>query len=414
MTFNIEYPFHSNRMFLMRVVWVLSFCLTIISGDVISQIKLDQPNDSAADSYNSIEYSKALLSQDRDILFFVKSFGTDEKGGIESQQIWRANWRGSALFDSPQPIPTLNNKHNNGVVGVSNDGQRIYLLGRYQGSERMWPGLSVSDNLGNPWSEPKSVKIHKLHIKSDHFDFFVTPDEKAMFISMGDSRFAELDLFLSLKLEDGSWSQPQAIEVLNMDSTSEIAPFYSPEYGCLFFASNRTGGKGDYDVYRSMKGDSWLDWSAPILLPSPINTEAFDSYFSIYKGEGSFLISNRSDSLSKLYFFENFDPFLDNSFDQLSLSRLDENDTQFDFDRFKVDYEGDIPFDSKAFLYENGNLAVDSSHIDRNGDFQFARMDREKEYTVGLAFAKLSAISSMDFNIPARGLLSFISPSRMS
>lgn len=417
-----------------------------------------------------MEYGKALLSDDKNDLYFVKSYDFTVKRGYLSQTIWEADWKGGKSLDEAKPVSGVNDYNNNGVVGMSRDGQRIYLLGTYAKKERMWPGLSVSTKKGEKWSNPKPLKVKGLNIRSQHFDFFVTPDETAIFITMATSEFGESNIYVSQKNAEGEWDKPVAIDVLNTDSTHEISPFYSEEYQTLYFASNRSGGQGDFDVYAAKKGGNWLDWQAPEAMPKPVNSEQFDAYFTVYKGEGSFFVSDRGDSLSKLYHLHDFDPekpneevkeeaiaeaqksvqgkflydglplegveiqLVDDNGDMLMktltdeeglynfeklpadrdyrilyvdpdgnmdprLANLDEiesegaditmidepQDTEFDFDQFMVDYDGDLPSNAKAFLFDNEPNPVDSSNIEDDGSFKFGKMDRDKNYTMGFS-----------------------------
>lgn len=251
-----------------------------------------------------MEYGKALLSSDKNDLFFVKSYDFTVKKGNVSQTIWTAEWKDAKSLNDADLLKGVNDFNNNGVVGVSKDGNRIYLLGTYSKKERMWPGISVSTKTEGKWGQPERIKIPGLNIQSKLFDFFVTPDESAIFITMGKTQFGQSDLYVTQKEADGEWSKPQLIEVLNTDSTHEISPFYSEEYQTLYFSSNRRGGLGGFDVYSSEKGEDWLTWGAPKAMDKPVNSELFDAYYSVYKGEGSFFVSTRGDSLSKLYHIE--------------------------------------------------------------------------------------------------------------
>jgi len=332
------------------------------------------------------EFGKALLSHNRDQLYYVKSYDLEQKNKNVSQSVWRAKWRGESLFSNQESIPILNSRFNNAVVGVSNDGQHIYLLGTYSNNKLMWPGLSIADNLGDPWSKPEQVKVKKLRIRSQQFDFYVTPQETEMFISMGGSVYGQLDIYMSQKSEDGTWSEAILLEGINTDSTNEISPFYSAEFKTLFLSSDRKGGMGGYDVYMSARGDTWSDWSKPKALDAPVNSEKFDAYFSAYRREGSFFVSNRNDSLGKLYFLEGYDPTIPVELETYKLTSMEEPaDPEFDFDKFSIVSEEEIPADAKAFLFDNAHVAMDSSNIESNGDFKFNKMDRNKEYTVGFS-----------------------------
>ena len=92
-------------------------------------------------------------------------------------------------------------------------------------------------------------------------------------------------------------------KLLNVNSSSnEAFPFIYRDL--LFFASNREGGLGGYDIYYSKFENN--QFSAPTLLPSPINTKFDDFSFSITDSlQLGFFSSNREkDSIDISYVFK--------------------------------------------------------------------------------------------------------------
>ncbi|MBW3545210.1 MAG: OmpA family protein, partial [Bacteroidetes bacterium] len=56
----------------------------------------------------------------------------------------------------------------------------------------------------------------------------------------------------------------------------------APDNKTLYFASNRPGGFGNADIYKTTRLDSsWQKWSKPENLGAPINTGGFDAYYSM-------------------------------------------------------------------------------------------------------------------------------------
>ena len=92
-------------------------------------------------------------------------------------------------------------------------------------------------------------------------------------------------------------------KLLNVNSSSnEAFPFIYRDL--LFFASNREGGLGGYDVYYSKFENN--EFSAPTILPSPINSKYDDFSFSITDSlKLGFFSSNREkDSIDISYVFK--------------------------------------------------------------------------------------------------------------
>ena len=100
------------------------------------------------------------------------------------------------------------------------------------------------------------------------------------------------DLYCCQLTKDGSWGLPVSVGDSVNTRFKESFPFLHKNQ--LYFCSDREGGFGGIDVYRSVfKGDFW---SQPILLPEPINSAQND--FSIFLIDGlqeGYVSTNRDD-----------------------------------------------------------------------------------------------------------------------
>jgi outer membrane protein OmpA-like peptidoglycan-associated protein len=171
-------------------------------------------------------------------------------------------------------LEELNSKLNNGVVGVSQDGKRIYLLDTYSSKK----GLSVVEYLEGKLSKPKSIEIPNLKIETTNYGFYVHPDEKTIIISyQGKSSRGLEDLYIS-NFESGTWSSPKQLNSKINSEGYEISPFLSKDKDTLYFASNgQQNSFGDADIFYSIKEKNG-DWSSPINMGEPFNSKYFDAY----------------------------------------------------------------------------------------------------------------------------------------
>lgn len=83
--------------------------------------------------------------------------------------------------------------------------------------------------------------------------------------------------------------------VVNSEA-DELTPFYDTVRGRLFFASDRSGGLGGYDLYQASGARD--GWHRPQPLPQPVNSIYNDLYFTIGTDCGcwGYFASNREDS----------------------------------------------------------------------------------------------------------------------
>lgn len=177
------------------------------------------------------------------------------------------------------------------------------------------------------------------------------------FASDHSSSKGKMDLYSSVR-NSGRWEQTKNLAVLNSEF-NEIFPFIYQD-SVLFFASDRPGGKGGLDIYVSTKTDT--AWTAPILLPYPVNT-IYDDFGLIIdeKLTKGYLTSSRpggkgkddifSFSITeKLWSFKKPTPIVNVSITildkltllpiadaQLSISDVSLNNNKYDINDFNVD-----------------------------------------------------------------------------
>ena len=75
---------------------------------------------------------------------------------------------------------------------------------------------------------------------------------------------------------DDPWGTPVNMGSTVNSSGAEVAPTVSQDGKILVFASNRSGGRGDYDLWISIRPDVESDWGAPVNLGSTVNSSAYD------------------------------------------------------------------------------------------------------------------------------------------
>ncbi|MGB0915640.1 MAG: SprB repeat-containing protein [Crocinitomicaceae bacterium] len=246
------------------------------------------------------EESIPVFSKDSSILYFVRTFDADNKGGLNDQDIWYSVKNDQGGYDQCERLKSLNNKFNNAVLGVNAQGTSMYVLNAYDGKKDVVKGIAVSNGSGTSWDSPEKMDVAGLDIEGDFYGFHVTEDEKVMLISYaGAGSLGEEDLYYSIN-ENGTWTAPKHMGSSINSAGFEISPFLSKTKDTLFFSSNGFGGEGDADIFYAVKQGAWDQWSAPMNLGSSINSPKFDAYF-IHSGSQAYWSSNRDGEKSDIY-----------------------------------------------------------------------------------------------------------------
>ncbi|MEP7235834.1 MAG: OmpA family protein, partial [Ignavibacteriota bacterium] len=122
----------------------------------------------------------------------------------------------------------------------------------------------------------------------------ISPDGKKLFFASNRGG-SDLDIFVSHQLADGRWTEPVNLGPKINTKGYDGSPFLAADGSTLYFASDGRGGQGKKDIFFSeFKGPSDTDWTTPIALPPPINGPADEMFLTVpASGNVLFFASNR-------------------------------------------------------------------------------------------------------------------------
>jgi outer membrane protein OmpA-like peptidoglycan-associated protein len=381
------------------------FSFTGVSGQVISYNQpypLDVANTGA-------EESLPILSPDGKSLYFVRTLYDKNMGGkFSGQDIWKCERSANGQDWEPavNTIDQLNNKNNNAVVGINDDGNTLYLLNTYQTNE-VKPGISVSFCRDGSCSTPLDEYVPVLEDQEGKFyGTYVHPSEKYLLISMeGPGSLGKEDLYVSIKDSLGNWSRPIHMGSSVNTPSYEISPFLSADGRKLYFASAGHGGYGDADIFVSERlYDSWSVWSTPKNLGPKINSEGFDAYFFMSEDGDVFFSSNRDQQLNDIYVSKR-------TVTDTTRLFLEDNATARQMDREEVKKFLGVPIDPLVLFGEGGySIAPEYEEILYYITQKLLNQDDVQIQLVGitnegnsreanLSLSKLRAVAVKDFMI---------------
>ena len=179
----------------------------------------------------------------------------------------------------PEP---LNSDHGDLAPTVSANGKMLIFQsnrpngkGNYDLYESSWQN--------DHWSEPQNITI----LNTRYFEGLpsLSADGQTLFFSTnrdylrkareaGDVENADRndqDIYMAKRGVNGAWQRPVALDDLNSENY-DATPSISFDGKTLYFASNRLGGEGNFDIWYSTL-QSRGNWSAPRAMPAPINSE---------------------------------------------------------------------------------------------------------------------------------------------
>jgi len=150
--------------------------------------------------------------------------------------------------------------------------------------------LMSADKVGDQWTNIQELPLSGEDFTSSH-PAFSTDGQCIFFTSDRPGGVGGMDLYKSCREGEG-WSTPMNLGAPINTTGNELFPYAGAD-GNLYFSSNGLAGNfGGLDVYSSsMESGSW---SEPVNLGQPFNSAGDDLGFSLCAdGESGYLTSNR-------------------------------------------------------------------------------------------------------------------------
>jgi len=187
----------------------------------------------------------------------------------------------------------INTDENEEIVGISKDGN-ILLVHVDRTSNPHDIFYSERNKSGN-FTELKDLGP-TINTKSKEIgaSLSITGDT-LYFASNRSGGYGGFDIYMAFRLPNGSWSQAVNLgEPINTPA-DENYPYITADGTKLYFSSNGTNSMGGYDIFKSELIDG--KWSEPVNLGYPIN-DTYDNYNIALTSNSRYGYISKSDSQS--------------------------------------------------------------------------------------------------------------------
>jgi len=231
-----------------------------------------------------------LLSPDGKTLYFSRRNHPENVGGVnDKEDIWYSELGHDGKWTLARNMGRqFNNEYPNFVNAVSSatpDGKSVLLLlgNRYEEKGKMLAGVSVSNNIGGTWTDPKPLRIEDDYNFNDKANYFLTNTRKILLMSIErEDSHGGRDLYVSFAKGDTLWTKPLNMGTVINSAGEETGPFLASDDKTLYFSSNGFSGFGGSDVFMSKRlDDTWTNWSPPENMGPDINSKLDDLFFNI-------------------------------------------------------------------------------------------------------------------------------------
>jgi len=222
-------------------------------------------------------------------------------GGIEAEvkSIERFSWsmaQAENQFELGQPMPPPFNKQSNeGGASLSADNRILfYTICKQEGGELLNCDLWYSTFGRDTWSEIKNAGPVINGKNTWESQPSLSSDGKTLyFASNRPGGIGELDIWKSVKDKDGNWGAPINLGPEINTPGNEKSPFFHSDGQTLYFSSTGHLGYGGYDIFFA-KLDKETGWQKPKNIGYPINSEKDDlGFFVSTDGKTGYFASDK-------------------------------------------------------------------------------------------------------------------------
>jgi len=244
------------------------------------------------------EYSPVSTADDKTIIY-TRQIGQNE----DFYQAGKVNdqWQKSAYLSDRINTPN----YNEGSESVSQDGKFLFFTGCNRPDGKGRCDIYVATKKGDDWGKPFSLSP-PVNTSGWESQPSISADGRTLyFVSNRKGGYGGYDIWKS-NLTDKGWSEPENLGPNVNTAYNEQSPFIHPDDSTLYFCSNGWPGMGNQDLFVSRLAKDGK-WQVAKNLGYPINTNGDESGLSLNAGGNyAFFSSNKLDGYGgfDIYTFE--------------------------------------------------------------------------------------------------------------
>lgn len=253
------------------------------------------------------EYMPVLSLDESEMIFTSRRPNTtggktDPADELYYEDVYKVLKSDSGWMEPKDMGSPVNTGEHDATVCLSANGKTLYLYRSAPSLLGIQSGdiLYSEDRGEGVWTDPQKL----IGINSDHWEpsGSVSADGEWFFFSSdrprpNASHRKDRDLYVSRRLDNGTWGLPVRMNDTINSPYEEDGPFIHPDGRTLYFSSNGKNSLGGFDIFKSTLDRNSNTWSAPENIGFPFNTAGDDIYI-VWSADGkrAYFSSERDDS----------------------------------------------------------------------------------------------------------------------
>lgn len=246
------------------------------------------------------EYLPIISADDEMMLFTRKQPFVDKNALVASdkeQELFSYSKRDpvTGTFEKGKRMPHPFNKNGSeGGATISIDNKHLFFTTcKDEGGPQVNCDIYYSDFKAGEWTEAKKVEGINDPMYWDSQPSLASDGKTLYFCSDRKGGRGGVDLYKTVKnVATGIWSTPENLGPIINTSGNEMSPFVHSDFQTLYFSSDGHPGVGGNDIFIARKGED-DKWTEPKNIGVPINTTADDlGFFVSTDGHLGYFASN--------------------------------------------------------------------------------------------------------------------------
>jgi outer membrane protein OmpA-like peptidoglycan-associated protein/tetratricopeptide (TPR) repeat protein len=226
------------------------------------------------EKYDPVNLGPAINTKDREYLPTLTADGSTLifSRTVDGNEDFYVSRKVNKEWKTAIPLSAqINTRFNEGAQSISPDGMYLFFTGCNRPDGFGSCDLYVSHKSGNNWDAPFNLGAV---VNSSSWDSqpAVSPDGNTLyFVSNRPGGIGGYDIWKTTLNGEGEWSKPENLGPGINTIYDENTPFVHPDGKTLYFSSNGWPGMGSMDIFYS-RAQTDGKWGKPVNIGYPINT----------------------------------------------------------------------------------------------------------------------------------------------
>ncbi|MEO6148945.1 MAG: OmpA family protein [Mucilaginibacter sp.] len=240
-----------------------------------------------------------VATADESMLIFTRKINANEDfyKSIKKDGKWQTSTSLSSRINTPN--------YNEGAQSISQDGRYLFFTGCNRPDGRGKCDIYIVQKKGDSWDKPLGLNP-PVNTGAWESQPSISADGNTLyFVSNKTGGFGGYDIWKTTLTNNG-WGEPENMGPNINTSYDEQSPFIHPDDNTLYFCSNGWPGMGNKDLFIS-RADEKGQWQKPVNLGYPINSGGDENGLTLTaNGDYAFFSSNNLQGVGgfDIYTFE--------------------------------------------------------------------------------------------------------------